>query len=358
MIRGVFSSPGSTGKSGRTDATGRATIGPLAPGDYVGFLEFGPGQGMGMMFYGGMGPSQPMGSQIGEQVSFRVVALQTVEVALTRPQMASLTGMIRDETGAIRNALVMLAPDRGKKPGHDISTFINTQRARTNSDGVYRFEGLKPGKYTLTIQAQKDGMAFLSKVEIQGSGEQQNDVFLQAGTLEVRLQTEGKAAAGIMLMLTPAQNGIQIRFFLSGSRSKTATSDADGLVEYRRVPPGKYTLRFKDGDYLQPKSDPIEVAAGGTTQHEMAAEWAAILRYVCKPAPGRKPLQAIQVETTREGDKPKMSWNRATSGKVKALKPGRYSVRARRANQQDKWTQPRTIELKPGASELLEIILP
>ncbi len=85
-------------RTGRTDATGRATLGPLPLGDYEVVLQTTP-QGLGMLTWG-QSAQQASGYEIGTRVRFEVRANKTVDVLLTLPRLASLTGVVR------RNSLV------------------------------------------------------------------------------------------------------------------------------------------------------------------------------------------------------------------------------------------------------------
>ena len=97
--------------TGRTDATGRATVGPLAAGSYEAFVQLTGNDAGGLMgMYGGFGFSRQNGPEIGERVSFEVTAAETVEVQLTRPELATVVGTVSDASGPIRNGKTVLGP--------------------------------------------------------------------------------------------------------------------------------------------------------------------------------------------------------------------------------------------------------
>ena len=361
--------------SGRTDATGRATVGPIAPGAYEAVVELGPsgpGGAIGIMFLGNQLAGN-RGKEIGRRVSFQVRANQIVLVSLTRPKLASLSGTVSDASGAIANARLQLAAVRqDRNVGMNVAMLgrTSTKRVRSDANGVYTFEGLPAGRYSISVLRRKGEMLFMKKVEIQGVNDQRKDLFLSVGTVEVLARMDGKPVEGVKLSLSAIRDNASnmLPHMLGGAAAvPTATTDVRGVARFEAIPlGGRYTIRLTGKKYLQPKSDPFELTDGGVTRRDLELRESATLEFSFVAAAGTDKLMMVQVEVKALGsEKPKSHWMNASRPQTQIHAPGRYELRAKRydmrgptAQPPSAWSVTKIVEVRRGKATKIEIIVP
>jgi protocatechuate 3,4-dioxygenase beta subunit len=360
--------------SGRTDSTGRATVGPIAVGTYEALLQLtgsDPGGMMGM--FGNYFGNQP-GKEIGERVRFKVTAERAVEVELKRPQLAILVGTVTDASGPVRNGTIVISPKTDKKNRNYAVIAAGIRRTRTDGEGAFSVDGLQPGKYSVTVQRKKTQMRFRREIEIQGPGEHWHDLFLLAGQAKIELLLDGKPVKDARVTLSPKAQGNPYagNFWHVGGhsgRQASASTDAKGIAHFQDVPPGTYSVRIQGKKFIQPdSSEVVKVDRGNTTNKKLALMAAASLTFTCVPASGTLKVTTFQLELTHEGagKKPKKYLMSGTSGSRSSLRPGRYTVRACRRmatvpgvpRTQAEWSAPQMVELAAGKKVAVRIILP
>lgn len=346
-------------KSGRTDATGRATVGPLAEGDYEAVLQ-NTASRMPWGFYG----NQSAGAEIGAPATFHVSANKTADVVLTRPKLASLSGTVRDDSGLRTSARIwiMARPASPKVNVWDMAVMSTMQHTRTDGDGVFQFEGLLPGDYALAVQPDRKSIPFQVGVLIQGTEAHVKHIYLTAGSVQVEVRSGSKPLAGVDIGLY-VQGNTPISW-QAGVRHVSAVSDAEGVASFPPVPPGEYTIRIQSKDYAKTDLKPFEVMAGALARKTLDVEQGATLSVECVPPEGQPANPGtIQVELTRDGtgNKPTQHWLHGPANKLERLRPGRYQVRARKWRQQGgvmPWSPAQSVDLQLGKPNHVRILLP
>lgn len=120
---------------------------------------------------------------------------------------------------------------------------------KTDAEGVYRAEGLAPGKYRVTMKVPpgliwgggegEDKPALVQEVEVAARGCAQSDFHLESDTRVAGrvLDTLGRPVASLPVQMRAAPSGTQnLNQFYYGK------TDAEGRFEFRAVVPGAYLL--------------------------------------------------------------------------------------------------------------------
>ena len=101
-----------------------------------------------------------------------VLALSIVATAQFR---AGVQGVVSDSNGA-------------SVPGATV-TLVNkstnqTQKTVTNSDGFYRFSGLAPGNYSVSVEKESFSKTVIDDLKVDAEAIKGQDVVLQAGSID------------------------------------------------------------------------------------------------------------------------------------------------------------------------------
>lgn len=191
----------------------------VAPGEY----RVGLGGGMGM----GPGPAP-------KAEWFRVEDGATVTRTLERPPAGSVEGVVRDASGAaLAGVEVGLGFLNSWHPGDP--TVEASRTARTDATGRYRFDGVSPSRWGLSVRAGERSLAFAVEV---AAGATRRDLTLPAeapgSPVTVPVMDEGGAEPGARVLLERTDDGPLVR--------REATTGEDGLARFEGVPSGAYAV--------------------------------------------------------------------------------------------------------------------
>ncbi|MEM1177974.1 MAG: carboxypeptidase-like regulatory domain-containing protein [Acidobacteriota bacterium] len=211
-----------------TDASGRASLGPLAAGTYslsVAAEGYLPDLRTGLEISG----HSPLDIELRRGVEIRGVVLS--------PDDTPVAGATVSSPGAGR------------------------AQATTDGDGAFRLGGLEPGRRLVIAQHPKWGVV-RAGVEVARSDDGGNPVvelrFPAGVTVQgvVLDESEGTPVAGAAVQLdvgTGAPN-------LAGRPVTPVTADGDGRFTFPNVPPGVYTPSASHADYARTAGEPFEAS--------------------------------------------------------------------------------------------------
>jgi len=201
----------------------------------------------------------------------------------------TLTVDVALEAGGSVSGRVMAATGAGTVPvpGAQVSVIqlsfmammTGFATATTASDGTFRVDGIRPGRYTVTATASgfvaPDAMAEGAAVEMpEGGGVLTKDVVMSAaGVLEGTVRDgKGTAVGAARVRTRPAPerggrgggfSGGMLRGALPGGGTRVVLTDADGRYRIDTVPGGEKQIVSAEADEFVPaESDPVEVRVG------------------------------------------------------------------------------------------------
>lgn len=321
----------------------------LVPGAYVAMLHRGPGPARDMepgVFL--MGDTSPIA---GTEVEFVVRARETTEVELQKPRLATVRGFVRTADGVMAGGTVELqsAAAEGVGPGFGGDT------ARIAADGSYSFREVPPGSYVARFGKSRQAVKAEATIDVPaGVPEVVQDLELRSGGLRVQVVgTDGLPLAGAVVELQRGggagrqRGGMMISMVASVSSSDDepeiqsmtfgiprAVAGADGVAVFEDVPTGTYTVQASHrgrGDRSLAEQTVLERQVTDCGRIELGA--AGSIRGEVVGASGKRVPVAL-VEQRLVGA---ATWSRpevAVQGRftLNGLGPGRYEVRARRAD--------------------------
>lgn len=175
-------------------------------------------------------------------------AIKTEPTALDEPkQIAAIRGSLTDESGApLPDATVLLNHSEGTQ-----------QESVSQGDGSYVFEGIKPGKVTLSVSASGFD-PLMWEVQVVAPLTQ-----VPAQKLSAAAQVTGTVRCFVRSFTSePLKANIVVRD-TRGRKVASGSSDASGLWEYA-LPPGDYKVSIEAPRYKSRRSNirvaPNEVA--------------------------------------------------------------------------------------------------
>jgi protocatechuate 3,4-dioxygenase beta subunit len=321
----------------------------LVPGAYVAMLHRGPGGARDMepgVFL--MGDTSPIA---GTEVEFVVRARETTEVELQKPRLATVRGFVRTADGVMAGGTVELqsADAEGVQPGFGGDT------ARIGADGSYSFREVPSGRYVARFGKSRQAVKAEAPIDVPaGVPEVVQDLELRTGGLRVQVVgTDGLPLAGAVVELQRGgtagrqRGGMMISVFATSSHSgdepeiqsmtfgiPRAVAGADGVAVFEDVPTGTYTVQASHrghGDQSLAAQTVLERQVTDCGRIELGA--AGSIRGEVVGASGKRVPVAL-VEQRLVGA---ATWSRpevAMQGRftLQGLAPGRYEVRARRAD--------------------------
>jgi hypothetical protein len=169
--------------------------------------------------------------------------------------LADVSGRVSMAGGASlpRRLIVSLAPQHNESGGS----------ARVERDGTFQIHGVHPGTYEVSASG---GDAAIAPIKLTATGATVDGHLLKIGTAPVNLtatlvegaasvsgfaKADGKPAAGVLVLLVPANPGADSDLF------RRDQSDSDGSFNFERVIPGEYTIvAITDGwtlDWARPE---------------------------------------------------------------------------------------------------------
>ncbi len=210
----------------------------------------------------------------------------------------SIKGTVKDAEGAlVENCLVSIFPG-----GNTILT---------GADGNIEFKDLTPGEYTLTFK--KEGFADKTqKVTVVAGKVSDVEVTLECayGSIKGAVKdTQGASVENCLVSIYPGGN--------------TILTGADGIIEFKDLTPGEYTLTFKKGGFAD-KTQKVTVVAGKTTDVEVTLGHAyGSIKGIVKESNGSM-IENCLVTLTPGGNMIATGTN--GSFEYKDLTPGEYTL--------------------------------
>ncbi|MBK7645492.1 MAG: carboxypeptidase regulatory-like domain-containing protein [Planctomycetes bacterium] len=247
-----FSGEGDT----RTDARGELLVAHLAPGAHR--FRVADGNGPRAFFGGGGGFASTVlvnGGQ-GEEpkepswTSVDVLEGAQAAVKLVAPARANVVGRVREGGRPLAGASVQLEEKNDSQPGgFEMPFFGGGGGQRTNGNGEYKLENVKPGKYTIHVSHPSRAMTWDGELEVT-EGDLRYDAELPVSIVEGRvLGPDGKGIAGARVSCERAKAKTEERqmvfsIAISGDNGDAMTFGGSGGGEAQRTDAeGNYTLR-------------------------------------------------------------------------------------------------------------------
>jgi len=266
----------------RTDSSGRVLFAHLEPGLHsfrisdskgpdAGFM----GEGEAVVMLAGMGG----GNNVEPWTEVQVAEGSEEAIQLSASPRGRLEGRVREAGVVLAGATLSLSPRKeesaelgGFDPSH---IFGGAEKARTDGDGYYSFDGVKPGEYTLEVSHPSRVLSTELDLEIRERGgkvELRLDVELTVAVIEGHIEDEdGKPLANVEVWAERfAPNQPQMMRFMVIDDSDTGGSmsfgdeASDGRV--RTDGDGFYSLRGVSADV------PITIHADGSAFQEAESE--------------------------------------------------------------------------------------
>ena len=387
-IRVVSTDKKKSKRHASADATGRARIGPLAPGRY-----------QAMLVVGGSSRSNPFGWRSNSRSpeapnttkTIDVVGGKTEKIQLTMPTLARLVGSVRGAGGGIAKARVILTPKKPSDKKQPRVRYFNAAMtpwsATCDAQGQFEIKDLLPGLYKVTMRRPGQGAAFEDQVEIVGTNVHQRDFTLHGAEVVVTVRdAAGAAIPKLKLQLQPTkpQGGTYDVDALMGytrylSSNVSATTDASGRAVLKDVPPGDWKLRVTTSGWAQPKLEPLSLQQGQRIERSVQLVKSPYLLVECYD--GSKPANQFDVRVTSIPDKSSRTPAKAGSkGKTTVtstssrgwrgkktftrLQPGAYTIKVRRTRDRKNpkakrpWSAAKQVTLAPGGKETVRVDLP
>jgi protocatechuate 3,4-dioxygenase beta subunit len=216
------------------------------------------------------GPFQYNPAELGDLMSFRLLrttstfflcllltlmlaerlAAQEPATAPAANPTGSLTGIVKDPSGAVvANAWVHLTDASGASAD-----------ATADGQGIYEFKALAPGAYTL--KAEATGFEPFAQENVQTTANQAQQlnislkIHVEPATVEVTGQAVKQATQAVPVkgptggltgfVTDPSGAGIpkaSVRLTDANGASYDATTNAEGIYQFKALPPGVYTLK-------------------------------------------------------------------------------------------------------------------
>src|SRR5216684_5112329 len=133
-----------------------------------------------------------------------ILLFALLSAAFAQTSRGTLTGTVRDETGAVVKAATVKITQQGTG---------TTRQTTTNNDGIYRFDGVDLGTYTVSAQGGGFGTEDKTGVEIQSARTANIDFSLKVGAAKEIVTVE---ATGVEVGLDTTQ---QVRGDIFSTRS-------------------------------------------------------------------------------------------------------------------------------------------
>lgn len=341
----------------RTGERGEARVGPLAPGSYTAMLTRAPAAsrvGDAMVFVG-----SDQSGIASSATKFTVVAGQTTPVALRRPVLTRVHGIVTGTDGPVVGCVVELR--RRGDAEIDLPGF-GGESATTGSDGAFTLTDVEPGRYELRFGKPDQVVKATAALEVPANTpELRHDLALRTGKLRVRVvaadsgepvanaevtierggtpQAAGapRRERGVMMMTMTMSDaggaGPEMTTMTVGAQR--AVTDEDGVAVVDDVPIGDYDLTVRHKKHAPAERPGQQVSERqetdcGTVQLAVAGQ----LRGRVVGADGKPPRMAMvqhRALGTAQWGEPTMAMGGAF--RVPGLKPGRYQLRAQELGQ-------------------------
>lgn len=220
----------------------------------------------------------PEGYLPADEQTVTVTAGQTVDVRFTNaPATGSIVATVLDEEGNPVDGVCVGYASEGGDP---------QTLCEPTDDGTYRFDGVAPGTYQVSVSQVPAGYVAPDPVQVDViEGQDANVAFElteappETGDAQLTLVSEdGQAAVGVCIGLVSQETGEQLGPYCdNGEGDNDAT---EGVLLLQGIPAGRYEVVFGDlngltstGSTLQRLQDGepiiIEIVAGETLQQEI-----------------------------------------------------------------------------------------
>lgn len=249
----------------------------------------------------------------------------------------TLAGRITDASGrGVADATVLLSEGTGLR-------FSGTFRGgdRSDAEGRYRLEGLRPGRAELSVR--HEDFAVARQTVVVEPGENRLDVTLDSGvTVSGRVVAEsGEPLVGADVRLRTSS--------LTAFGRQGDTSGSDGAFSIRGVREGSYTLIAEKQGFASGVVEELEVGAGGVEGLEVRlAPGSAIVGRLI----GLDPSEYASVQVlagARAGVARLGSVDRDGNYRIEDLAPGSYQVNAQAGSRSAR----DSVDVVEGAGEIL-----
>ena len=236
-----------------------------------------------------------------------VAPAQAVEILLT-PE-SSLAGVVVE--AGTRTPVPDVLVEVGGGDGESSFSFGGGATARTDAQGRFRLERLKPGRYKPTATGRGVYGEPADSVLL-GLGQRVDDVTIEVHPARVvigrvEIDSAGKRA--------PCAHGYVSLRGSDNSRNEWDTTDDDGQIELRAVRAGTYEVMVSCDGYLeQDRYQPVTVADQDVTGLVWAVTAGGSVRGVVRTADG-EPVAGVQMsaQTSGAAARAQRSWGSDTS---------------------------------------------
>ncbi|MBL9076408.1 MAG: carboxypeptidase regulatory-like domain-containing protein [Planctomycetes bacterium] len=356
-------------RTATTDPSGKARLGPFAPGDYRAVLGRPPRDessgGMRMVFAGNE-------TLAASAQAVRIEAGRTVDVVLRRPILARVHGRLLGADGPLAGGTVCLEQrDNGLGA-------LGAPTVTVAGDGSFAFADVEPGSYTLSFGREHQVVRGRHDLEVPpNTAEVRQDLSLRVGRLTVRVHRAGtgEPVDGATVEIEPevGEGGATARQMVrfatittadgGGGEAMTMTvgaqrvrTDATGLATVDDVPVGSWRVRVSDRGCV-----PVERAAQLVVERQTTdvgrVDLVGAGRVRCSVRGGNGEALDLVMVQHRAADA--TQWSQpaiGTGGSVQVddLAAGRYALRAKNARGGD-WCPEVEVEVVAGATADAEL---
>lgn len=351
-------------RSGKTDARGTATIGPLEPGRYRArtIRDANRSTDFGLIHYTSMTPTTPEGIEI------EIREGETTQLELRKPKRIKLRGTVLNRGKPVENVqlTLMLA-------NKDNTRRSRAQRAsaRTKPDGSFEMVDLEPGDYELQYHRGTYMTPFRKEVTITPSPDEQYlrlEMDSDGLSLVVRDEASGTPIAGIAVT-TFATDGkqkplveqmMQAMLYQQHSYSPIK-SDKDGRVEIDAIPPGTYHLVLRGPNHA---SKLLRDVKTGSAPIDVTLGVGASISIVVRDLENSKVKPRFQFQLRKRGQtKWTTQWGSSGKAELRSLEPASYELRVQRYMRTRKpgapkpsWSEIRSVQVTAGENPPVEFV--
>jgi protocatechuate 3,4-dioxygenase beta subunit/5-hydroxyisourate hydrolase-like protein (transthyretin family) len=268
------------------DAQGKYRLDGLLPGTWDLKLEVGSRGGERRVFFFEMGIEAP--TRTG-WTRCEVSSGSVTRVDLALPPVGQITGVVLSAGRPVADVNVDIAPKQPRDASSPNAMSMGAQflssthlPVTTSADGRFRFEGQKPGEFTLTARPRGSDSRSSVDVNVVAKSTQHVEIILPGGTIEGRLLDDksGQPLAHVSVEATkrkrPDENGDILSstsfvvassgtdedevMSLSFGAPDPVVTDAEGRFAVRHLEEGTWDLSFRGGGIVPLEHKGIELA--------------------------------------------------------------------------------------------------
>ncbi len=313
-------------------------------------------------------------------ITLALAAGAQVELDLVARPPASLRGRVSEGGVALEGATLGLQPAAGSATERLLAGWRRGAAARTGADGLYRFDAIEPGEYTLSIEHATRRMPVELEHPLE-PGPNELDVDLDVAIVEGRVvDSVGAPLAGIRVRArrsSPAPDAgdrpVALRFGLVGAdaanvltlgadSAPAARTDADGRYRLRGVEPGVALVVSASGEWVRGGAEgPMRVEPNGVRVVDFALERAGAIEVaVARPGGGLAPLCVVRATRAgQESAQPRVAFAQAAGVTLDGLSPGVWTVAVEPAGRTSAPSPPeQRVEVVAGVATRVAFELP